>query len=105
MTKDLNISPALRQKLVRSARIIDRAQRWERLAFMSDEEADLLLQEHEDADSEASMDDGSYPAGPRNEKNKSRYQLQPGHGRGLSDLLRTTAEVLAIQKIAKLFND
>lgn len=96
-------NPDIQRRLIRIARVIDRAQRWERLAFMDDAEADRLLMEYEDdQDAEASMDDGSYPAGPRNDKNKSRYQLSPGHGQHLSDTLRNTAETHAIRKISKL---
>lgn len=48
--------------------------------------------EDEDEDAEAcGMDDGSYPAGPRNEPNRSRYKVEPGHGQSTVDLLRFTA--------------
>lgn len=39
------------------------------------------------------MDDGSYPAGPRNDANKSRYHVQPSHGQSTVDLLRFTASL------------
>ena len=170
------LNPDLRRRLSRVARIVERADRWAVLAFMSEEEAQRLLAENEaneaaaedseeqnkkirdpkrrsylrkadapqdtsrayapevpddldgelgeddmlaeaeDEDSSAetlrtdeiggveslTQDDGAAPAGPRNEKNKSRYQVQPGHGQGLSDLLRSTAAVAAAQKIARL---
>lgn len=101
MTTEI-LNPAVQRRLTRIARILDRADRWKRLAFMDASEADRILMEHNDAKS--AMDDGSYPAGPRNEKNKSRYQLQPGHAQNLSDLLRTTAELRAMRKISKLLN-
>lgn len=41
--------------------------------------------------SECGMDDGSIPAGPRNEPDNSRYQLSPGHGQHLVDMISTTA--------------
>ncbi len=102
-------NPELQRRLIRVARIIDRVKRWERLAFMDDAEADRLLLEYEETEACADMsagscDDGSYPAGPRQDKNKSRYQLSPGHGQHLSDLLRNTAETKAVRKISKLLN-
>jgi len=171
------LNPELRRRLIRTARIVDRADRWSRLAFMETDEAERLLREHEeeeeanrvsepepndkkscstpgssarkspfavtadapqdtskayapevedDLDGELddddmlaetvrtdeangthplSQDDGTYPVGPRSEKNKSRYQVQPGHGQGLSDLLRSTASVRALRGIAKLLNE
>jgi hypothetical protein len=101
MTKEIS-NPALQQRLNRIARVLDRADRWQRLAFMDASEADRILMEHNEA--KAAMDDGSYPAGPRNDKNKSRYKLAPGHAQNLSDLLRTTAESKAMRKISKLLN-
>jgi hypothetical protein len=104
------LNPDLQRRLNRVARILDRAKRWERLAFMDETEADQILMEH-DQDTEAcsdmnakSCDDGSYPAGPRKDKNKSRYQVSPGHSQHLSDLLRNTAETKAMRKISKLLN-
>jgi len=99
----------LQSRLTRVARVLDRVQRWERLAFMDDAEADRLLAEHEDStacagDMVASQDDAPAPAGPRRDKNKSRYQLSPGHAQNLSDLLRNTAETKAMNKISKLLN-
>lgn len=97
-------------RLLRVARILDRAKRWEKLAFMDDQEADRLLleydlrnpEEDDDEDEEASMDDGSYPAGPRSDKNKSRYKLEPGHGQDLSSLLRSTASTKVLHSLRAL---
>jgi len=51
-------------------------------------------EEDDDEDEEScGMDDGSYPAGPRNDANKSRYHVQPSHGQGTVDLLRFTANL------------
>lgn len=98
-------NPDTQRRLQRIARVLDRCDRWKRLAFMDDAEADRILAEHEAAeDLKAAMDDGSYPAGPRNDKNKSRYQVSPGHGQNLSDTLRSTAETKAMGKISKLLN-
>lgn len=74
---------------------------------MNDQEVERLLleydlrhpKEEEDEDKKSSMDDGSYPAGPRNDHNKSRYKLEPGHGQDLSSLLRITAATRAINGI------
>ena len=150
------MTPELQRRIARAARLINRSERFLRLSFLSNEEAALLLREHEaeeeaervatppkkskkskvaapfsppvenDHDGELddddmladtlrtdeeggtlplSQDDGSYPVGPRAEKNKSRYQISPGHGQGLSDLLRSTASVRALRGIAKLLND
>lgn len=98
------VSPKIQRRLSRIARVLDRCQRWQRLAFMDEAEADSILREHEanQDDKDASMDDGSYPAGPRNDKNKSRYLIQPGHGQHLSDTLRSTAEVRSMRRIADL---
>ena len=37
------------------------------------------------------MDDGSVPAGPRNEPNKSIYQVSPGHGQSTVDMFTSVA--------------
>lgn len=103
---------SIKDRLARVARLLDRAERWERLrlAFMEQEEAERLLQEHNDEIAcsegyEASRaDDAVGPVGPRNEKNKSRYKMSPGHGQHLSDLLRHTAEGRSLAKISKLLN-
>lgn len=54
--------------------------------------------EDEDEDEEAcgDMDDGSYPAGPRNDANNSRYKVKPSHDQSTVDLLRFTAGVDSI---------
>jgi len=61
-----------------------------------------ILSETEDDDVDATcgddheacgMDDGSYPAGPRNDPNQSRYRVEPGHGQSSVDLLRFTASL------------
>lgn len=100
----------LQVRLARVARMLDRVQRWEHLAFMEKDEADRLLAEHEDAnacagDTVLSKDDAPAPAGPRSDKNKSRYMLSPGHGQHLSDLLRNTAEVRAMTQLSKLLSN
>lgn len=133
----------LRKRLARCARIVDRSERFIRLSFLTQEEAQLILREHEaeeefarisepepkqtkkkaspwaseddvmadtlrtdeeDGTLPLSEDDGSYPVGPRAEKNKSRYQINPGHGEGLSDVLRSTASAKASLDIKKLLN-
>lgn len=60
----------------------------------------------EGEDTEAcGMDDGSYPAGPRNEPNQSRYKVEPGHGQSSVDLLRFTAAIdRAIVRLEKAAN-
>jgi len=102
------MNPVLQQRLIRVARIVDRAKRWERLAFLDEKEADRFLLEYElrnpeeEEDKEAGMDDGSYPAGPRSDKNKSRYKLEPGHGQDLSSLLRSTASTKVLHSLRAL---
>ena len=84
----------IQRRLGRVARVIDRCQRWQKLALLKldEEDADDLAEEGPEIDwldsEEISQDDGSAPVGPRKEKNTSRYQLQPGHAQNLSDLLR-----------------
>lgn len=105
-------NPRIYARLLRVARILDRAKRWEKLSFMDDQEADRFLLEYElrnpdedeDEDEEASMDDGSYPAGPRAEPNNSRYKVEPGHGQDLSSLLRSTAASRALLDIGAIVN-
>jgi hypothetical protein len=47
----------------------------------------------EEEEEEYSMDDGSSPAGPRNEDKNTRYHVEPAHGQGTVDLLRFTANL------------
>ena len=63
------------------------------------EDTDAEAECGEDLDTDAcGMDDGAAPAGPRTEKNKSRYHLEPGHGQHLSDLLQSTARARHIKE-------
>lgn len=184
----MTMNPKLQRRIIRAAKIIDRAERWLKLSFMTEQEAQQILLENEEAEAadfaaeaEASDrpkkksylrkkadtcsvcgagetasatpnttyacgghdydqrpgtvacptldgaedddveaetirtdeiggvqtltgDDAAGPPGPRANKNKSRYQIQPGHGQGLSDLLRTTAALSSSKKITKLLS-
>lgn len=107
--------PELQRRIFRAAFLLDRVDAWFKLAYMEKEEADSILrdlnQEGDEAEDSTgacegdSTGTGSYPAGPRSEKNKSRYQLSPGHSQHLSDLLRSTAETRANEALSRLLNE
>lgn len=90
-----DMTPDIQRRLNRVARIVDRCQRWQRLALLGAEEEDPDSSDEEVdidwlGDENITEDDGAAPAGPRSDPSHSRYQLEPGHAQSLSDLLSSS---------------